>query len=367
MALRKRRIKQQGYGLPSPLSNLAPEPIHSSAAPTPADHAEEGQIVVTDANTVHICGGITAGTSTGVWYNLGSGTGNFTTAVATISLTTPLVTNDSADLSLTTTTTGDIIVNSVDSITAGAGDTSSITVDSGDLSLITTTTGDVIFTAVDSLTATAGAASSVTVDSADLSLITTTTGDVVLTSVDSITATAGAASSITVDSADLSLVTTTTGDVVVTAVDSITATAGAASSIIVDSADLTLATTTTGDVNLTSVNQITLNSTLGAVTMTALTDTQAAAAVTINANVGVGVFTGLTTEAAATEVLTVTNLYCTADSAILCSLSTKGANDAQMTITRVKPLAGSFTVSALNNGAQAVNGDLILSFWIYQV
>ena len=42
----------------------------------------------------------------------------------------------------------------------------------------------------------------------------------------------------------------------------------------------------------------------------------------------------------------------------------KGANDAQMTVTRVEPAAGSFIVTGTNNGAAALNGDVIISFWI---
>lgn len=97
------------------------------------------------------------------------------------------------------------------------------------------------------------------------------------------------------------------------------------------------------------------------------TDTQAGAGVTINTNVGYGIFTGLTTAAAATEVLTVTNSLCTANSVILCSLSNFGANDAKMTVGRVIPGAGSFTVSAINNGAAALNGNIVLAFWILKV
>jgi len=102
----------------------------------------------------------------------------------------------------------------------------------------------------------------------------------------------------------------------------------------------------------------------GIVTMTPVTDTQAAAAVTINANAGVGTFTGLTTAAAASQVLTVTNSVCTINSAIICTIANKGANDAQCTVTRVVPAAGSFTVTYQNLGAAALNGDVILTFWI---
>ncbi len=102
----------------------------------------------------------------------------------------------------------------------------------------------------------------------------------------------------------------------------------------------------------------------GIVTMLPATDTQAASTVTINANVGVGTFTGLTTAAAATATLTVTNSLVTATSAILCTLAVVGAEDAQMTVQKVRPLAGSFVVKAKNNGTDALASNLILTFWI---
>jgi hypothetical protein len=39
-------------------------------------------------------------------------------------------------------------------------------------------------------------------------------------------------------------------------------------------------------------------------------------------------------------------------------------NDAQMTIRRVKRLAGSFEVTLYNYGAAALNGNVSISFWI---
>lgn len=106
----------------------------------------------------------------------------------------------------------------------------------------------------------------------------------------------------------------------------------------------------------------------GIVDVAVITDTQAAVAVTVNANVGSGVFTGpIATVAAASQVFTITNALCTVDSKILCTMANKGANDAQMTITRVVPGAGSFTVTGTNNGAQTNNGDIIITFWLLQV
>jgi hypothetical protein len=94
------------------------------------------------------------------------------------------------------------------------------------------------------------------------------------------------------------------------------------------------------------------------------TSTAAAATGTVNANVGVTTHTGLTTASAASQVFTITNSICTAGSAILVSASNLGANDAQMTVTRVTPGAGSFTVTLTNNGAAALNGDVIITFFI---
>ena len=102
----------------------------------------------------------------------------------------------------------------------------------------------------------------------------------------------------------------------------------------------------------------------GIVDVAAATSTAAAATGTVNANVGVSTFTGLTTAAAASQVFTITNSLCTVGSAILCSMSNLGANDAQMCVTRVTPGAGSFTVTCQNFGVAALNGDCILTFWI---
>ena len=102
----------------------------------------------------------------------------------------------------------------------------------------------------------------------------------------------------------------------------------------------------------------------GLVTVTPATDSQAGAATTINANLGVSIHTGLTTAAAAQQTLTITNSLCTAGSAILCSCSNLGANDAKINIERITPAVGSFTVDVINTGAAALNGNILITFWI---
>ncbi len=99
-------------------------------------------------------------------------------------------------------------------------------------------------------------------------------------------------------------------------------------------------------------------------TATDATGPGATAAVAIATNVGVATCSGFTTAAAATLVLTVTNASVTATSAIMVSCSNVGANDSQMTVTRVKPAAGSFAVTLTNSGAAALNGDCIVTYWI---
>lgn len=106
--------------------------------------------------------------------------------------------------------------------------------------------------------------------------------------------------------------------------------------------------------------------TAGNIKATAATDTQASPSATavINAQLGAATFTGFVTAAAAPQVFTITNALVTAASQILCSASNAGGNDAQMTITRINPGAGTFDVTLVNNGAAALNGDVIITFWI---
>jgi len=135
-------------------------------------------------------------------------------------------------------------------------------------------------------------------------------------------------------------------------------------------ASATAHTTTIGSTNTTS--DTTIQSGTGGITLSAAgivdmvpaTDTQAAASCTVNANVGYATYTGLTTASGATQVLTVVNSVCTTSSAILVTVANVGANDAKMTIERIEPLAGSFEVECKNNGSQALNGNVTVTFWI---
>lgn len=96
------------------------------------------------------------------------------------------------------------------------------------------------------------------------------------------------------------------------------------------------------------------------------TDTQASPSATavINSEVFKATFTGFTTASAASQVFIITNASIAATSGILVSAATLGGNDAQMTVTRVLPGAGTVSITLTNNGAQAVNGNIIITGWV---
>lgn len=242
--------------------------------------------------------------------------------------------NDAFDINLGTGSSARVI-------TIGNNDTTtSVVVDCG--------TGACSFGA----TATAHITTIGSTDTTSQTIIQSGTGDLTLTSTDDIT----------IDGAGVVEINSTAGDISIgndnDAYNVNIGTGAAAKVCTVGSTNTTSSTTVqsgTGGISLEAA---------GIVDVVPAVDTQAGAAVTVDANVGVATFTGLSTAAAASQVLTITNAVATVGSAILCSLSTLGANDAQCTITRVVPAAGSFTVTYQNLGAAAVNGDLILTFWI---
>jgi len=142
-------------------------------------------------------------------------------------------------------------------------------------------------------------------------------------------------------------------------------TLNSADTVLIDGAGVVEINSSAGIINIgdDAVAQNTGGNT-GAVAVTPVTSTVGGVALTCSGNVGVCTFTGQTTASAAEQEFTITNTTCTVGSAILVSASNLGGNDAQMTVTRVFPAAGSFVVTLTNNGAAALNGDVIITFWI---
>lgn len=115
---------------------------------------------------------------------------------------------------------------------------------------------------------------------------------------------------------------------------------------------------------LTGGGEITISS-VGNVTMAPVAQSSATTALTINARVGVGTFTGQTTAAGTSVDLTITNSTVGAGDALFCTVSNRGTNDARMTLHKASTqTAGTLALNVQNNGPAALNGDIIVTFWI---
>lgn len=128
----------------------------------------------------------------------------------------------------------------------------------------------------------------------------------------------------------------------------------------------TLGNSAAGDINIITNGTIILDS-AGNIVASAATGTAASPtnSVTLNKFLMTVTFTGFTTAAAASQVFTITDSFITTNSAIFVTAANLGTNDAQMTLTRVQPKAGSVDITLKNNGSAALNGDVILSIWVY--
>ncbi len=138
----------------------------------------------------------------------------------------------------------------------------------------------------------------------------------------------------------------------------ITATEAAANAIVLSASDAA------GGIDISTGGGSVDISSAGFVTMVAGTSSSATASNTINANVFAATYTGFTTASAGTQTFTIVNSKISTTSQLLLTLCNEGVNDAQMTIQRVKRLAGSVEVYTKNNGAAALNGDVTITGWV---
>ena len=176
------------------------------------------------------------------------------------------------NLTLSTTTSGNVVVNAAQALDMDAAAASNLTVTGGNLTLETITSGDVILNTaqnvdIDGVSMTAdmtgnfsidGAESSnVTVTGGDLTLSTLTSGDVIVNSAAGLDMDATAASNLTVTGGNLTLETITSGDVTMTSAETININAGSSGVLMATSGPIKLnqkyffdidATTTTEDV-----------------------------------------------------------------------------------------------------------------------
>lgn len=119
-------------------------------------------------------------------------------------------------------------------------------------------------------------------------------------------------------------------------------------------------------INGGSTSGIALNGS-GMTSLGLTTDSSATASITINAYNGGATFTGETTAAGATQQYTINNDVCTENTYPQVTIMNKGGNDARIMIQRITTAAGSFTVDTINDGTQDLNGDVVITFWLYKV
>jgi hypothetical protein len=104
----------------------------------------------------------------------------------------------------------------------------------------------------------------------------------------------------------------------------------------------------------------------GTVTMQSAASTAAAYAATNDFNVGYVTLTGQVLASAADQDLVITSAGITANTRALVTVSNGGANDAKLTVQRIQYAANTMTINVKNNGAQALNGDIQICFWVIQ-
>jgi len=117
---------------------------------------------------------------------------------------------------------------------------------------------------------------------------------------------------------------------------------------------------------LTGGGEITISS-AGNVTMAPATATAASptSTVVINARVGVATYTGFTTASGADVDLTITNSALGVGDGIFVTVSNTGTNDADIQLEGViTQTAGTITLHCINQGPAALNGSIIVTFWI---
>ena len=312
---------QVGYGLTQALINTAPYPIVAKRAPTTSDTGYLiGTLWVEPVNTSN-------------------------TAVNGAWILTSIINNSAT----------------WESITGGSGTFTSLTVTPGPISLTGTTTINTTGAATTSIGSTTGASGIIQrVGTGNYSLdgvgaSTYSFGPSTTTGTITIGGTAQTGSITLGSSTGTNTINIGTG----TGTTSINVGTGAAPDVVTIGSTNTSASTTiqagTGGISLSAA---------GIVKMTPATGTSSTAAVTINARVGVATFTGFTTAAAASQLFAITNSFVTATSAILVTVANTGTNAAYMTMVQVLPTASSFGVETTNNGSAALNGNVIITFWV---
>lgn len=100
----------------------------------------------------------------------------------------------------------------------------------------------------------------------------------------------------------------------------------------------------------------------GNVNIVAATNTAAAYTAALSARVGYVILTGQVLAAGAVQDLVINNTFVAANTPVLVTVQNQGANDAQLNIQRITTAANTLTVKVKNDGAQALNGNIVVTF-----
>ena len=334
------------YGTSDDAIFVLPMPIQALRDPTTLDRAPLGMVWINkNMGTAFLLTKVENNIST--WVNQPGGTAAFNNLTITpgpVAVTSTL-----------TTITGSADVAQVIYLHANGGTSETIDIhaDQGtgvasinvhsDVGGVTVASG---LSSADAINITAsGVAGGVDVDAGTGGFIVDTTGSISLDS--------AMASNVTTTGAGIDLTVSSVGGSVVVTSNEAVATAVTVS-----------ATNAAGGVSISAGGTISLDTVTadGNIQIVAGTNSAAGNAIAQATYTGVVTLTGLTTASAAVELITVTNALVSATSGVLVTAANLGGNDAQMTVTRVVPGVGSFVVTLTNNGAAALNGNVILSF-----
>lgn len=387
-------LQVQFYGLPSPLSVGAPIPISAKRAPTTSDKSYPiGQIWVYSANSAaYILVSVASNSATWQLIESAGGAGSFASLVVTpgpitmtgvtnINGSGVAATNIGAGTYTGTVTIGNLVgaavtlLSSAVDIDSTVGGTISVgpSVTTGSFSIANAlTTGSFVIGNTGSTSAGTVKADALVLDSkaaGDIKLghsITTGTIEIgdALTTGSMVIGNTGSTSTVTVKADSLLLDSKAAGDIKL----GHSVTTGT-----VEIADaLTTGTLTIG--NHASTNTVNIKSGSGgtnvvsgglfAVDFLQATVASPTATAVINGRQCYANFTGFTTASGSSQVFIITNSIITAGSSILVTAINLGSNDAQMTVQRVLPGAGTVSITLKNNGAAALNGDVNITMWV---
>lgn len=347
--------------------DLAPDGVDTDAGASKVVNINSGNVTLGTGTTNIASGNRVSGTHTA---NLSTGTGTKTVNVGnadgltTVNIDAITLINDSINVNTsinTGTSTGTVSIGNAAAgaiaLDSGAGISldgaaaSNFSVSGAGIDLTLASSGGRVV--VDGAEAAADGVRITASDAAGGIDIDSGTGGIAVDSTGGISLDAAAASNFTATGAFDITLSSTAGSMIIdggeAAADAVQITASDAAGGVAVSAG-------TGGIALSAA---------GAVSMVPATNSAAGTSLTLNGRVGVATFTGQTTASGADIDLTITNSSVTQGCGIFVTVSNIGTNDADIQLEgAITQTAGTLTLHCINQGPAALNGDIIVTFWI---